>query len=349
MKAKVKSALQYPIILLVMGILLWFSISNIKTNDGLSRWDFIVKVWETVDKKLLILSGLAAVVSHIIRAERWKLSFQPMDIKIKLGDSFMSVMVGYFVNLVIPRGGELSRCINLNKLENVAIDKSFGTVLAERAIDLIFLILFVLTGFLLEFNKLTQFFSELKYQTPSGFKNIIIISFILILVLIVGIGYLRISLKNKSRSALKRYVKLRSILLGIKQGVLVIFHLKRKFLFLFYSIIIWLLYLMMSVLILKAFPETNQLGLVASLAIFAIGSIAMALPLPGGTGSYHVLVPAGLVALYQIPISKATVFTIIFHGWQTLIIVVFGTLSLLFSYISYRRRKRKLGDSIMTK
>jgi len=323
-----------------MAVLLWFSVSNIKTGDGISRWSFIVNVWNSVNKKLLIFSGLAAVVSHIIRAERWKLSFQPMNIKIKLGDSFMSVMVGYFVNLIIPRGGELSRCINLNKLEKVAVDKSFGTVLAERAIDLIFLVLFVITGFLLEFDKLTNFFSELEYQKPTGFRDMFIIGFILLLAFLLGIGYLRVSLVRKNRRALKGYIKVRNILSGIKEGVLVIFHLKRKVLFLFYTVLIWFLYLMMSVLILKAFPETSQLGFIASMAIFAIGSIAMALPLPGGTGSYHVLVPAGLVALYRIPIDKATAFTIIFHGWQTIIIIVLGSASLLISYLTYRNRKK---------
>src|SRR5262245_59307521 len=84
----------------------------------------------------------------------------------------------------------------------------------------------------------------------------------------------------------------------------------------------------MSYTVIKAFPETQHLGMGAVLSLFAIGSIAMAAPLPGGTGSYHVLVPQGLFFLYQIPLSDAVAFTFIFHGWQTLIMIVFGAASL---------------------
>jgi len=346
MKARIKSGIQYIIILVIMGILLWFSISNLKTENGISRWEFVVLTWNSVNKELLLLSGVAAVISHLLRAERWKLSFQPMKIKINLWSSFLSVMVGYFINLIIPRGGELSRCVNLNKLEGIPIDKSFGTVLAERAVDLIFLIVFVVVGFILEFDKLNSFLSELEYENPANWGKIVFYGLILIVALIIGLALLRRVLRSRSIGMMRKFVKVKNIFLGIKQGLLVVFHLKSKFLFLFYTLLIWTFYLIMSVSVLKAFPETSHLGFIASLAIFAIGGIAMALPLPGGTGSYHVLVPAGLVALYHIALDKATAFTIIFHGWQTLIIIVIGAASLLISYFTYHtKKKKKLSNS----
>ena len=100
-----------------------------------------------------------------------------------------------------------------------------------------------------------------------------------------------------------------------------------------YSFSIWLLYYLMMYFVMLAFPETNQLGLFAALTIFVIGGIAMAIPLPGGAGSFHVLVPLGLVLLYSMPENKAGAFTFIFHGWQTIVIIVVGLLSLVGSQI----------------
>jgi len=125
---------------------------------------------------------------------------------------------------------------------------------------------------------------------------------------------------------------------GFKQGLSSVFRLENKGLFIVYSVSIWLLYFLMSYTVLQAFPSTNALGFGAVLSLFAIGSIAMAAPLPGGTGSYHVLVPQGLVFLYSVPQSEAVAFTFIFHGWQTAIMIVGGAISLLIS--SYIVRKK---------
>src|SRR6188474_2992013 len=106
---------------------------------------------------------------------------------------------------------------------------------------------------------------------------------------------------------------------GFREGLLSVFRLENKVQFIFYSAAIWMLYFLMSYTVLKAFPSTAELGFGAVLSLFAIGSIAMAVPLPGGTGSYHLLVPQGLVFLYHVNSADATAFTFIFHGWQTAI------------------------------
>lgn len=338
-KGTVNSIVQYLIILTVTVVLVWFAVSNINAGEGESALDVLINVWSGVDIFLLILSGVVAMLSHVIRAERWKLSFEPMGLRISLRNSFLSVMVGYFINLLIPRGGEISRSINLNRLQAIPVDKSFGTVLAERAVDIVILLSFVLLGFLLEFNQISAFLSGLRYDESKDYSFLLTYFLLFAAAGIAAFILIRILLKTGKPKVLRTYVKLKNIVRGIRDGLLVVFRLERKGLFLFYSALIWVLYLVMSILVLKAFPETDHLGLVASLAIFAIGSIAMALPLPGGTGSYHVLVPAGLVALYSIPLDRATAFTIIFHGYQTLIIVIFGAGSLIYSYYLSRKRK----------
>jgi hypothetical protein len=339
-KTQINSWIQYLIIIVITVVLVWFAVSNIETGKEESKLDFLLEVWNGVDKGLLVLSGVVALLSHVVRAERWKLSFQPMGLHISLKHSFLSVMVGYFINLLIPRGGEISRCVNLNRLDSIPVDRSFGTVLAERAVDIVFLVFFVLLGFLLEFSKINLFLSSLQYDKSKDWSLIIKYVLLLVFALIDGIIFLRLLLKSGKPRVLRTYIKFKTIMKGIKEGLMVVIRLKQKSLFLFYTVIIWLLYLFMSVFVLMAFEETQHLGFVAALAIFSIGGIAMSLPLPGGTGSYHILVPAGLVALYSIPLDKATAFTIIFHGWQTIIIIIFGAGSLFYSYYLHNKKRR---------
>jgi hypothetical protein len=127
---------------------------------------------------------------------------------------------------------------------------------------------------------------------------------------------------------------------GFKGGLGSVFRLKQKKLFIGYSIGIWFLYYVMSYAVIKAFPATSTLGFSAVLSLFAIGALAMAAPLPGGTGSYHVLVPQGLVFLYGIPKTEAVAFTFIFHGWQTAILILGGAVSVIITSILVKKASR---------
>lgn len=329
MPQSLKVALRYIFIIALVVVLLKISLNNITTEGDETKGGFILKSWQASDKFLLILSALVAIVSHYLRSERWKLLIEPLGYKVGSFFSFLSVMVGYFVNLAIPRGGELARCYNLYRLEKTPVSKSFGTVIAERVVDIIFLLAFIGLSFLVEFQKFIQFFRELEIS-GNYYLNLGIF-------LLVGIVLIFIS-----RALLKRfgfYNKIQHFLSGVKQGLLTIFRQKQKGLFIFYSFGIWIGYYIMAYLVVKAFPETDNLGILATLTIFAIGGIAMAIPLPGGLGSYHVLIPLGLVMFYDLPGDKATAFTFIFHGWQTLILIVFGAGSMLISQLISRRNR----------
>jgi hypothetical protein len=143
----------------------------------------------------------------------------------------------------------------------------------------------------------------------------------------------------KKNNALNAWVK--KTWAGFREGLLSVFRLRNKGRFIVYSLSIWLLYFVMSYAVIQAFPETRHLGFTAVLSLFAIGSIAMAAPLPGGTGSYHVLVPQGLVFLYQVPQPDAVAFTFIFHGWQTAIMIVGGAISLIITSVLVKKRSAR--------
>ncbi|MTI20236.1 flippase-like domain-containing protein [Fulvivirga sp. RKSG066] len=335
MRAKLKAGLKYAVMLTVTAFLLWLSFNNIQVTGDESKMDFIVRVWNEANIPFLFLSALAAVLSHVIRAERWKLLLSPLGHKTKLSHGFMSVMVGYFINLAIPRGGEVSRCYNLYRLNKTPVDVSLGTVVAERVIDLIFLIVLLGTSFLVEVDNLMYFFQSDEIQKlrgegqDSGFPYMLISGVIIFIIAVYFI--IRYILAKKRFFALRFISKGKKVLAGIKNGVTAVFKLEKRFLFIVYSLLIWICYYLMMYLVMMAFPETAELGFLAALTIFVIGGIAMAVPLPGGAGSFHILVPLGLVILYGLSQDKAVAFTFIFHGWQTLVIIIVGALSLVLS------------------
>ncbi len=315
--------------------LLWIAFEGLEVKPGQSKINFILDTWTAGHKGFLFLSAFVAILSHLIRAARWHIILKPLGYSFSITSSFISVMIGYFINLVIPRGGELSRCITLYRLEKVPVKTSLGTVIAERVVDLLFLLLCIGSVFLLEFDKFINFFNIIEGQnqlnpdsaTSSNLKFYLL--GIIVFIGIIGVFYIS---KNR-RLYLKVLVKGKDFLTGLKEGLLSIFRLEQKFLFIFYSLLIWACYYLMAYTVFLAYPETAQLGLDAALTIFVLGGIAMAIPLPGGTGSYHLLVSQGLLLLYAIPKQSAVGFATIFHGWQTIVIIIVGAICFVLSEV----------------
>jgi glycosyltransferase 2 family protein len=340
MAVSIKAVIRYLALLGITAALLWLSLRNIKGEEGQSRLDFILEVWHSANGALLLLSGAIGILSHYLRAVRWKLLLHPLGHPTHTFNSFLSVMVGYFVNLAIPRGGELSRCYNLYKLDHTPVNESFGTVVAERVIDLLFLLTMIGLALTVEWAHLLLVFEEIKPLLLGDEPRVSWIALGIALGLVgICLAALVWGLRAQSTRMISLREKVVSFLVGLRNGLLVVFRLRKKGLFIFYSLGIWVLYFLMSYTVLLAFPETSSLGLAAALSIFVIGGIAMALPLPGGAGSYHVLVPLGLVMLYQIKEDQAVAFTVIFHGWQTLLLILFGVISLIISQSKYNSRQ----------
>ncbi len=316
---RIKTGTRYALMIAITIILLWLSLRGLEV-EGENKADYLWKAWQKCDKIYLWLMAGAAIVSHIIRALRWKMLLEPTGQNVKLSNSFWSLMTGYLVNLAVPRGGEVSRCYTLYQLEKTPVEVSFGTVVTERIADVVCLLILIAFSFYMEWEKLKVFLDTLTFS--SGEMKIptwIWIGASLGIIFLAGIYFLR---KNE---------KLLKIIHGFKEGLLSVFHLKNKWLFVLYSLAIWGMYFIMSYLVLMAFPETAHLGFGAVVTLFAIGSIAMAAPLPGGTGSYHVLVPLGLTTLYNIAKPHAVAFVFVFHAWQTLLMIVLGVISFVVS------------------
>lgn len=332
MSSRTRIFLQYSFIIIATALLIWISLRGLQVTEGENKWDYLIQTWQTADKGWLLLMALLSLVSHLIRAERWRMLFVPLGRKTKFYYSFLSLMVGYLVNLVIPRGGEVSRCYNLYKLDKIPVEVTFGTVVVERIVDLLCLVILIAISFLLESQKLVAFIDTLPINISAGSSKFITLLYIGLFALIFfGVLYWLIK-KNKKINSF--FVNVWN---GFKGGLFSVFKLKNKGLFIFYSLVIWLLYFFMSYAVINAFPATSELGFEAVMSLFAIGAIAMAAPLPGGTGSYHVLVPQGLVFLYGIPQTEATAFTFIFHGWQTALMIAVGAASLIITSLIVKK------------
>jgi uncharacterized protein (TIRG00374 family) len=337
MPSKLKSFIQYILIFGATIFLIWFSLQGLGGADGEDKWEYLLKTWNGANKNWLFLMAVLAIASHIVRAERWRMLIAPTGYKTKLSYSFLSLMIGYLVNLAVPRGGEVSRCYSLYKLDKTPAEISFGTVVVERIVDLICLIVLIGAAFILEYEKLFAFISSLPWSVSGQRTKIMTLLYVLIILsVIVLIAYLFIVKNRKVKAFIFKTWN------GFKEGLLSVFKLENKWLFIFHSLLIWSLYFLMSYAVIRAFPQTATLGFTAVLSLFAIGSIAMAAPLPGGAGSYHVLVPKGLVFLYLIPEPDAVAFTFIFHGWQTAIMIVAGAISLIVSSMIIKRKSSQI-------
>lgn len=333
MRSRLKTSIQVIIIFAVTGILIWVSLRGLAGED---KGEYLLETWKGADKGWLWLMALLGMVAHLLRAERWRMLLEPSGYKGKLGYSFLSLMVGYLVNMVIPRGGELSRCYNLYKLDQTPVEISFGTVVVERIVDLVCLLSLIALAFLLESEKLFAFLETLPVGGEGSMTTLTLMLYgVGALLLLVLIFVILVKRNRRLNAFFHRTWD------GFKEGLLSIAKVKRKWLFIGYSIVIWILYFSMSYTVIQAFPETKFLGIKAVLSLFAIGSIAMAAPLPGGAGSYHVLVPQGLVFLYQVPMPDAVAFTFIFHGWQTAILIVGGAISLLVTSFIVRKKSAR--------
>ena len=157
MVKKIKSLVQYLLIIGLTGVLLYFSLGALDDGSDTGKFERLKLTWNASDKFFLITMVTVTMISHLIRALRWNMLLKTSGQPVKLLHSFLSLMVGYLVNLVIPRGGEVSRSLNLYKLDAIPVEVSFGTVIVERIIDIIFLVGLILLSFWIEWDKISVF------------------------------------------------------------------------------------------------------------------------------------------------------------------------------------------------
>ena len=340
MNSRSYSFLKYVILFSIAAALLFFAFKGVDLKKIGQQMLHANMFWVSV-------SGLISVIAFVVRAYRWNLLIEPMGYSPSLKNTTYSLMVGYFANLAIPRLGEVSRCGALSKAESIPFNKLLGTVIVERAIDVISLFLCMLFAAAIEFKRLGSFFSEnifnpiIKKFNQLVSSPLILTGIILVLIVLIAVViYFRRKNKIKgTESSISKLIK------GFIDGLRSVANLKKPGQFIFHSILIWALYYLGMYVALFAFPFTSGLGAGAALFLLVAGGIGMSAPVQGGIGAYHLLVSQGLV-LYGLSQQDGLTFATLLHTLQLLLIVVFGVISLL---LLFTENKRRAGSAVPIK
>lgn len=318
-----KSIATYVISLVIAIALLVLAFEKVDLSEFISKTSEVQYIW-------VVFSIFLSLVSHWLRAYRWNILLEPFGYQLRTSRTFLAVMTGYLANLAIPRLGEVTRCGVLKKNDAVSMSLSFGTVITERVIDFCILLIVILSGFILEFDKIFGFFSQtLGFEKLLNFKWLII-TILIIGVAVMAIGYVLIRkfIINNGKNELVN--KLRRFLKDLMDGLFSLRKIKSIWGFMLSTIGIWVLYYLMSYVIVFSIAETSELGLLTGLSILVAGSLAMLVPVPGGIGAYHLTV-SGIMALYGIQSKTGLFFATLLHSSQFVSILVFGGLCLLIS------------------
>ena len=311
---------------LAVGLLwLFFTYSGIRVDE-------IVERFQQADYRVVLLSGALTIVAHYSRALRWRMLMEPVGYKPTGSNAFLAVLTGYFANTLVPRLGEVTRCGTLNRLEHVPVNVSFGTVVAERIIDVLMLLLLLGATFLLEFERLSTFFIDFFSAKLGGGNSKPAGSSPVLLYLaggLLGMALVTWVLFQKYKEVLRQkpfYQKIEKFAIGLLEGLTSVRKLKNPGLFVFHTVLIWTTYYLMSYILFFAIPQTSHLGLLAGLTFLVVGSIGMATPTPGGTGSFQILVGSVLV-LYGLDSKDGGLLATFVWAVQTISVLLLGGIS----------------------
>ena len=324
MKKRLLYILQYLFFLGLGIFLVWWSLHQIPDQ----KWGEFKRSLETAKYWLMIPVFLILSLSHIIRALRWRILMLPMGYTPSLINTFFAVMIGYLANLAVPRLGEVLKCTILAKYEQVPAEKLVGTIVAERAFDVISLAIVFMLALISQFDVVGEFGSQLfeqlfknKTGSFSAMKLGIVLGILITIIIAIKVWF-------NYFAHLQIVIFAKKILNGIWEGLSSIKKLKQKKLFIFYSVAIWSLYIAGTWVGLLATTGTAQLGLPHAVSALAFASIGMIVT-PGGIGAYayflaKVLEKNGIP--FEIGFANGTL------QWfaQFMIVVVVGSLCLGF-------------------
>lgn len=322
-----KTFLKYFISFGLGGGLLWYVYRDIDSASLLKQLQAANIYW-------VIACIITAFFAHWARAMRWRMLLGPLGKTPAVSTSFYAVMSGYAINMAVTRLGEVSRCAILTKEEDIPIENNMGTVLAERLMDLLFMVAVILLTLWVEKDTVINFISArlnapAKVNADTGI-NYYQIGFLAILIIGTILYFTKKELFTKVYNGIINFFK------GLLSGILSFKNVKNIPLFIFYSSLIWVMYYGGTLCLFKAFTQTSVFGLDVILVIFTMGSLGMILPSPGGVGTFHTFVTEGLI-IFGMTHIQAAPFAAVAHGIQSIGILILW----VFSWIAFIAFKKK--------
>lgn len=307
MEFKIKKSLQITLPLAIGFGLVWYSLRNIKPEE-------FIGYFLEADYTWIALGLFFGILSHLSRAYRWKFMLEPLGFNPKYANSVMAVLIAYLVNLTIPRAGEASRAAVMSNYEGIPFQKGFGTIVAERVADLVMLLVVIVITLFVQFDFIWELATKNFNLVKIGIAILGFIASVIFFILFIKKANKGIGLK------IKVFIK------GLVEGVMTIFKMKKKWPFIFHTIFIWLMYILMFWATIPAID-----GLSVPIGGILVGFIAGGFSIAatnGGLGTYPVAV-MGAFLLFGIPKELGTEFGWVMWTAQTAMIIIFGGLSFL--------------------
>lgn len=314
----IKKALNilFPIVL-GGGILWWmyrnfdFNLLRSTLNGGMNWW------W-------MAFSLVFGVTAQLFRGLRWKQTLEPVGENPRTSTCVHAIFLSYAASLIIPRIGEITRCGVLRKYDGTSFSKSLGTVVTERIIDSLLVLLITAIVFISQAKVFYNFFEETGTNLTEWACKFTATGYIVTALCVVALFLLLFIIMRK----LTIFARFRETIKEIKEGVMSLKDVKNKTLFTLYTLGIWGSYFLHYYITFFCFDFTMGLGLNVALVSFIVGSIAVIVPTPNGMGPWHFAVKTILV-LYGVQETNAETFVIIVHTIQTALIPLLGVYSLM--------------------
>ena len=267
----------------------------------------------------MLLSFPFGISAQLFRGWRWKQALEPIGEKARSSVSINSIFLSYALSLVIPRSGEFARCAVLKRWDGVSFPKALGTVVTERAIDSLLVLLIAGLVFLMQIPVFLNFFDKTGTSMDSILGNFTVTGYLVTAICGIAVLFLAHILLKK----LAIYNKVKATLNGLWQGVISLKGVRNVPLYIAFTLGIWLSYFLHYYLTFQCFESTSHLNLMCGLVTFIVGSIAVIVPTPNGAGPWHFAVKTMLI-LYGIQQNDALYFVLIVHSVQTLLVILLG-------------------------
>ncbi|MDO4224661.1 MAG: lysylphosphatidylglycerol synthase transmembrane domain-containing protein [Bergeyella zoohelcum] len=324
-KNPIKTLLTILVSLVVAAFFMWLAVKGLE-------FDKIKGYFAKADYFWVVIAAVFGLLAYWFRAIRWNLLLEPMDYKISNSNALWTLSFGYLMNLTIPRSGEVARATALYGVEKVPVEKSFGTIILERVVDLVCMLLFLGLTLIFKYEAIAEFYRYSTQQNSSEATSSLWIW------LVLGGGLLAMILFFVLRKSLQKIpllAKIYKLVDGLLQGILSIFRLKQPLIFVIYSLAIWFCYYLASYLICFALPETSAFSITDGFFIIVVGTLGMMVPASGGIGAFHFALKVGIGALflsfgksYEEGSEVGLAYAFISHTMQMLIMILMGIISI---------------------
>lgn len=279
-------------------------------------------LWHEMDWTWMILSFPFCILAQAFRAIRWRQTLEPVGERPRLSSCINAIFVSYAASLVVPRVGEFTRCGILKRHDGVSFSKALGTVVTERAVDMLIMLLMTGVALVVQMPVLNHFFSSTGTRLDSIFDRFTATGYLVTAVCAAAALVLVFMLVRK----MTIYNKVKDVLHSLWQGVASLRHIRGVTLYLVYSLAIWVCYFLHYYLTFFCFDATAHLSLGCAFASFVVGSIAVIVPTPNGAGPWHFAVKTMLI-IYGVQSDDALYFVLIVHTVQTLLVALLGICS----------------------